>query len=626
MAVKKIDSLRVEGINPEYDNKRYITIPNQETKELRWWQPECFEQLKNTQFAICAAFCGSGKSILQVALAIHDIVENNWKQKQLIIVPQQHISQGFIGDEILEYIPVIVNGEKYEWKVMNNFCDEKNVGILRKLKKWLLQDAVSLSCKHKGGNIITGINAVASHQALSMVWNKLTEAEKKKAIKNLTLRVDEAHHVKGVFDVNENGLTDQEKLVMEEESTNLGKICKFMFNKRYKNSKIHLTTATPYRGDKRIILSPDVLKKFEVYYLDWIEHFKTTGIKNFFLEYQEYNSDPIRQVIANIKAEPNEKHLVIIPSSTHKWRSNGNDELQDLLTRIHKVVPKERVLDLVTKSTQSANKLKLLKEPKDASQGESKYDVVVTCMLGREGTDWCPCSRLHNTACENSITLAVQTMGRPFRRFKGKQNVKMCYYIKRFKKPKKGMTKRELLSDRTNALLVCLQLDEMCHPIMIPVIPQSADNKSKNNGNGGSISSTSLTEVFGDQYPGVKQELFEEIECLEKKDKQGVYSVIDNILDKYNVSDDVIEGVRDAMKVLVLRVLSPKLRNLGIDIAFLREHGFDKIIKKHKLQDTSIFFGSYNDKDWKIIRSILNDWEMMFEKLKEHMEERKNER
>jgi hypothetical protein len=104
--------------------------------------------------------------------------------------------------------------------------------------------------------------------------------------------------------------------------------------------------------------------------------------------------------------------------------------------------------------------------------------------------------------------MAIQTIGRPFRRFDGKTTIRIYYYIRRFAVPKKGMTKRELLSDRTNALLLLMQLDEMNHPILVPIIPNSVkdENDSENE-----PKRLTLIEIFGDQYQAMKKELFEEI-------------------------------------------------------------------------------------------------------------------
>jgi len=606
---KQIDALKVSGRNPQWNDPQYIIPSSQDAKKLRGWQKSAFHKLKNEQFVLVAAFCGSGKSIVQIALAIHDIVRSEYTQKQLVIVPQQHIGYGFVGEEDLEYITLMVNSKRYEWKVNHDFCNEHSTKVIRGLKQWLLADAKSL-VKNNKGRMITGLNAVASHQALAMVWKKLTPNERERAIKNLTLRVDEAHHIKGVFDSAENGLSDEDKVAMEIAATNLGRICRFIIDSKSLTSKIHLTTATPYRGDREIILSPEVRSQFSMYYLDWIEHWKTLGIEYFNIQYEEYKTDPIKQLVSRIKSEPNEKHMVVIPPTTHKWRQDGPGELKTLLEAIRRVVPKERVLDLVTRSTQAKNKALLLQEPKRSDKGESKFDVIVTCNLGREGTDWCPCSRLHNTTCENSITLAVQTMGRPFRRFGGKTTVNIYYYVKEFVKPKEGMTKRDLLTDRTNALLVCIQMDEMCHPILLPEIPSSLDECQKNNGSP-KREYVSLGEILGDQYQSIKKDLITEIESLEVKSAEEIDNLIKRVLESHGA--EYSEHVRDGLRALILRTLSPALKDLGIDVAFLRKEGFDAIVERYGIENLSIFFGAYSKKDWKIIRQIMKThWDEMY--------------
>ena len=604
----KKNGLRVDGQNPEWNDPKYIIVPNPDGVVLgaggRDWQPEAYEQLKDSRNAFIAAFCGAGKTVVLIGLGVHDVVASNYTQRQLIVVPQSHIHKGFVADGDLNYIPIIVDGEKYEWKVNDNFCDINSKDVLNNLKKWMLTDGKTLAGKHTD-HLIMGLNCVASHMALDLVWKSLTPKEKERAVDHLTLRLDEGHHISGVYDIRENeengGLSDIQKKMLDDIRTGLGDVVHFMYNSENETAKICTATATPYRGDRGIILSNTVQDNFDIYYLDWIEHFKTLGIEEFYLEYEEYVGDPIKQVIAKIASEPNEKHMVIVPSKGQKWRVHG-PEYHQLLNEIYKVVPKERVLDLVTPNTQDRNKALLLEEPSTAKGRKSKFDVVVTCMLGREGTDWCPCSREHNTAPEGSMTLAIQTIGRPFRRFEGKTEVRIHYYIPQFKHPEEGMTKREILSDRTNSILLCMQLDEMGNPIIIPLIPDGTPKNDKSKGD--DKESTSLSEVFGDQYHKMKTDLMEEIAFMEKGSEENINGIIDCILAEYEVNEN-LENIKKAILELVHREIiraNPQLKDLGIDVKFLRENGFDKISEDHNIKN--IYFGNYNKKDWKVIRGI----------------------
>jgi hypothetical protein len=340
---------------------------------------------------------------------------------------------------------------------------------------------------------------------------------------------------------------------------------------------------------------------FVEYNLDWIEHFQSLGIRDFYLQYEFYKKDPICQIVNQLRAEPKEKHYIVVPSLGSKWRDEQS--LQNLLKSIHQVFPKDRVLDLVTKSTQQANKIKLLEEPKiSIEEHPSMFDVVIVCMLGREGTDWCACSRIHNASVESSITLAVQTAGRAFRRYDGKEVVKLFHYVKNFTAPK-DITRRELFADRTNALLFSMQCDDFINPIIIPAIP-GQDGKDK-----GVSSRNTLMDVFGDQYQNVQTDLIYGYELMEVKSKENIYALALSICEDYEIVEN-LEAVRDALVVRLLRNTMesdiPKL--MGIDISWLRtECNFDKI----KLVD-SIYYGSYCGEDWKRIRELLKDKDVLW--------------
>lgn len=588
---------RVEGTNPYWNDPQYLYPIDVKFKKMRDWQVDAFELGKDARFFAVQAFCGSGKSILQVNLAIHDIVSSGYKQKQLIVVPQQHIHRGFVGEDDIEYLLVNQNGIDYQWNIQSehNFCDgdERVIGLV----KWLLMPSDKLS-KGFRDNSIGGLNAICSHQALVAAWKLLkTDKEKKQAIRNLTLRIDEAHHINLVFLESED-FSDEEQLAIDCEMTELGRICTFIVNSKIASAKLHLTTATMYRGDRRIVLSKEVRDKFVQYNLDWIKHFQSLGIESFYLQYEEYVGDPIDQIVERIKAEPNEKHFVVVPPTGNKWRKNG-DEYQELLSKLSKL--KARVLDLITPSTQNKNKKLLLAEPKfNDPNNPSKYDVIVVCMLGREGTDWCPCSRLHNSSCENSITLAIQTVGRPFRRYDGKTDVHIYHYVKKFTMPKKGISKRELLTDRTNALLVCMQIDDMQNPILIPVFPnqQESEKSSKE----GKPKTTTLDVEFGDQYENVLRDCFEQYELLEEKNKASVRDLatkicISNGIDETHAN---FKNIRDALAVRIIREVCPELKLAGIDIEFMRHAGYDRIEF-----DNSIWFGNYKGQDFQIVREII---------------------
>ena len=611
---------KVSGSNPHYlDEERLYPIYG-EVKNMFGWQEKAFAKGKDERFFSCQAFCGSGKSILQIYLATHDIIASGFKQKQLFVVPQEHIHKGFVGDGQLQHMSIEQNGKQYNWAIQSchNFCD--GVDRIKSLKNWLLESPNKLAkfSKDPQGKIIAGLNAICSHAALAQVWQEIEqEYEQKgldKIISNLTLRVDEAHHISLVFMECEN-MSHEEWDVINDEITALGKICTYIINSKVSSSKLHLTTATMYRGDARVILSEKVRAKFTTYHLDWIEHFEGLGIQNFLLQYEFYTDNPVDLIAQRILAEPNEKHFVVVPRTGSKWRKNG-DEYRLLLDKLKGL----RVLDLVTPSTQDKNKKLLLAEPKNI-KSPSQFDVVVVCSLGREGTDWCPCSRLHNSACESSVTLAVQTIGRPFRRFEGKTKIEIFHYVKKFITPKKGISSRELLSDRTNAILFCMQMKDLFDPILI--IDDSFELPEPKNGSKVSPKNTvPLQWYFGDQYENVIKAALETYEDLVQDfdsppKAKDIFESMGEICEEFGISEDHIrrEDIQYALACRIIREAAPQAEIDGVDIAFLRNEGFDKIDEKYEF-NRSIYFGNCSKKDWQLIRNIIDNWHEKYQEVK----------
>lgn len=278
----------------------------------RPWQFEAFNTVKESRFAVVSAFCGSGKTVLSIGLAIDDIKMSGYLQKQLIVVPQSMIAENFTRDGKYNYIHVDLCGKKHKkehkcgkihtWSVQHNFCDASNSNIIAKLKEWLLRDSSKLKDKFENKSRIgTGLAAVATHQALGLVWNNSSSAEHRRMIHNLTLRIDEAHHVKGVFDLTEGDLAGTNKKRMEGEATNLGHIGRAIVNSKDTTAKLHLVTATFYRGDQEAILSPTVQNQFKTYYADWLDHWKGLGIKRFNIEFEFYKKDPVKPTVKRHK-------------------------------------------------------------------------------------------------------------------------------------------------------------------------------------------------------------------------------------------------------------------------------------------------------------------------------------
>lgn len=572
--------------------KTRILFRNAKAKKLTMWQPRAFKLVRDERFSVIQAFCGSGKTVLQIALAIYDIITSGFTQKQLIAVPCNHIGNGFAKERIK------IGKRIFDWLPSANFT-EHSLAKTEALKRWVLATPKQLKSRRKSF-LINGLGAVCSQKALVLVWNGrpgfrgLTKSEKRRAIRNLTLRVDEAHHIKQSGTdpaLIENELTAEQLAVAKEEANGLGKIIDYITSSEEETVKLCFTTATFFRGDSCPIILEKARKQFAFFHLDWLEHWLTLGISKLTFEYVEYDKDPIGLILEIIRKNPRRRFLVIVPPRGHKWRVKGRIGEARVRRLAQELKKLGSVCDLVVRpgltwSQQKANKRLLLEEPKDTSR-KPKFDIVLSCNLVREGTDWVPCDFILNAAVESSPTVAVQTLGRPFRRYKVKKEVTICTLVKKFVVPKdSSLRPREILSDRTNMLLVLTMLHDMAYPTKL-YLPTA----KKKSGPSGPKTST-LEAIYGQHYHKILRELFESFEMLVDKTEKSIDIVIESIMDKYPTHDEHRKIVPDALKVRLLRHFKPPSIRCFVDQTYLRRNGFDKIV-----QGKSLYFGELSKKD-----------------------------
>jgi hypothetical protein len=541
--------------------------------QLRDWQKTAFRAGKDERFFLNQSPGGSGKSLLQCALGAYDLAESGGRRKQLILVPQSQISQTFSRP-----ITFKIGGKTYTWKVDHNLCDgRRSTG--RDLKRFLLSGASGEVC-------------ISTHQGIVYLWPRLTAEEKRQVKQDLTVRLDEAHHIAGVMD------DDSEININDDVATKLGKFAQAII--RAKNTKLHLTTATFFRGDATEILSPGVRDKFTIFKLDWDEYFPTLGIDDLRFHYFDYAKDPIKEVCANIAAEPGERHLIIIPPTNRKFRNE--DSFSALMKALKKVMPTEdRILDMVTPGTQETAKRRLERHPE-------QYNVIVACRLFNEGTDWPACNRLQNLdSCEQSLTLAVQRFFRPLRKFPNKRKVSINNYVPRFDAT--ALDRREILSDRFTAVMTALLTHGELLPVCVPIT-----SKVK----GQSPRQSTLQEIYGNaEYRDVVADLVKEYEAAEHKDDaKEMKKIVARVIKSHDMPSDVDPDVlADALLVQLTRIADPDQRSLrkdytikSIDLETIKAGGFDKVWAKVR-KDGILFYGTDNftPKDMRELLNLLDN-------------------
>lgn len=437
--------------------------------------------------------------------------------------------------------------------------------------------------------------------------------------------------------------TESEEAEEKDDSNKLGDVIKHLVDNDTGTSAFTMSTATDFRGDGKKQMWDSLRKETKIFQRDFAQHFKTLGVKTFRLEIQEFKSNPIKQFVRHLKKEKTEYHYVAVPPCNVSWRKDFTEDtdwgVDVLINEIKKAWKGVRILNLVPdeeRSGELGTKKALLKEPKKPSAGEPQYDIVLTCMLGREGTDWCPASRIHVLYAERSITLSVQTLGRVSRRFRrtdkddpksvvylksryarsgeGKQTIIARYYYPFFPEPKKGMTKDELLDGRKNGLLLMLQAEEQFLPILYPEIPSVTTKGKKGTGD----KPLSLAELLGEKYQDLKEDF---VTAIVEFGAQGMTctdfdAIVDELLTEYEVPEQYLQVSKEALQVLYLRHSNIAFR--GIDISFVREHGFPQLYKRVK--DKSLVFG-HSVKNMKLLKKIVQEsFDAMLEMIEHKIE------
>lgn len=547
--------------------------------KLKPWQLEAYLTLRDSPFALLRAFCGSGKTILARAIAVYKIITTG--KRQVFCVPTNDIgNDGFASYFDIE-IPFGKRNKVLKCDAPFNFCSPRSSSKINELIRILCSNPVLDDLADKD-RILSSMQIVVTHQCLTLAIRKISGNPKMlaKFIKNNTFWIDEGHHIKGHDE------SKEEKLTMNL----LGKFVNKILDSKDHGVELFAMTATPYRGDYSRLFSASQLDDFATYSLDFLKHFPTLGIESVDMSLEEYSDahDMARRVAWNIGEEPDRRHIVFVPPTGRKWRRKKND-VNILFDEIYKIImqktgcdleaSKSCVLDLVTENTQAANQKLLRAEPKSGDNRPSRFRVVVACMLCREGSDWCPADRLHNTSMEDSPPVIFQTNGRLFRHFPGKKQVKIRYYMEKFKTIALG--KREFVSDRVNYVLHYMLMDDMLNPIMVNVPPFVRQKKKDDKPKG---KRTTLEEIFSHQYQEMKRFLLTSMADADLKE-DAVNQVISLTMQKYLPSNrKFTKGhatqIRLALKAFLLRSRSDKLRNMGVDVSFIRKNGFDSIVER----------------------------------------------
>lgn len=567
----------------------------------RDYQKKCYERFHKKRRTLLIAPTGSGKSPMQVACAAREILECDYKQKQVFVVPQLDIGNGFSCNAELT-----IDGKTYPFEVTEDCCKDDGLeGPVERIKKFLISKKSHRGYKQKG--ILGGCTAVVSYVSLLEAFKRMTHEQRLYVIQTTSFRLDEVHHISGVGDD-------------VETANRLGVFTKFILDH---DGSLHLTTATFFRGDRQPIIDVKYLSQFEIFTVPFLEHWEVLGLRELHQIYRCYkkSTDLLNQIVESIAAEPDQPTLVIVPQNgvkffkqTDKWKW-----VKKLVCKLEEIYGYGKVLDLVSPDRQEKDKKRLIAKIQD-------FSAVVTCGIGREGTNWPACSRIHNTILDANVLQPIQKLGRALRQYKGKVDVKMFNYIEHFnswdsRSPEKREKIRQLLSDRHNAVIVASMLDDMfCTiPIIMPTLPKQGNKPIQQE-------RLTLDDVYGGSRNELIGRLVQRVLLLPSEfcDGDGVLEVIDEIIEEFkgNMLRDVpVELLRERLKKEIVRRLNPESPNLRLDgvlVNFIRENGWDKVVREH-IKDHSPYIGAAKTEDLKKLKEFLDqyNWDDLMEALTE---------
>lgn len=546
----------------------------------RWFQSEAFKVFRGKHRTVLIAPTGSGKSLIHIFGAVDEVRLSNYELKVLIALPQRNIARSFCTNG---HVRLLLDGEEWIWEVGLNACHD-SIGdeVVRQVRGFLLSKPNNEA--DKANRTVRANVAVVTYAAVLAALHQMTPEEKRIAITTTSLYVDEAHHLANV---------DQ----WEKAATELGELVREWL--RYEGSRVHLGTATFFRGDNKSILSREFLKSFTKYRVEFMDHWKTLGLNKFIQDYKCYSDaeDAKNQILEAIRAEPDKPVLIILPRSGEgifKW-TEKTQFVKSFVAEVKTILEPKMVLNLISKDRQDAD------EEIITYGDQSDISAVVTCYKGREGMDWPACARIHNLQLDGNVLQVIQKLGRALRRFPGKTDVIMFNYIEYFAGWKTDSEKfRQTISERFTSVAVMSMLDDMFYPILMPKIPGGCTIGKKRTRK----EWVTLEDVYGDKRQNIIMDLAQKAESL--PNDSGMSARIDRILqeiiNKYR--EDMLTEVDDyvlmeRLRKELIRRFNPRIPRLRLDdnlTNLLSRVSWDQVVRKY-IAPRSFFEGTASTED-----------------------------
>ena len=488
------------------------TVDVMEPKEIgfvhppRKWQAECFETIApNTPIAFINAPTGSGKSTMLSMLAYQRTV-SDFKKKTIIAVPQTVIGKGF-KTKVFK----LPDGQVIDWSVGLDLVSDSD-DCINQLTNFISDD-IYYSKEYPFERI-----AVCSYNVLRDAFHRLSDEDKEKYWDNLLICIDETHHLQmneisdGVYEMNK-----------------LSQVVDYSFKNN--NNEIILVSATMFRGDKKGLISNEMISQainyklpFDIY-MGEMNYLKSFSY-DFVIDTGNYTND-ISKSIKNLFDDNLKKLFIYIPHTTHfmstgnKNREDKKSEIKEILHQLKIVLNGEsislnektgvyhiqnscgldyKVCDLYDEELFDSKTKHFVNDQK-INEDRDSLDCIITMNRAKEGFDWEHANGMIVVGQRNSLTDVIQMVGRLLRDKQGKEKVKALHMLPFSPNQPTAPNLDNSLNDFFKAIAISLLMEDVFAPTPLQTNEDSAPTG----------------QLSGSSSPSVSSNIFDDLELDENQ-------------------------------------------------------------------------------------------------------------
>lgn len=457
-------------INHDDDSRLHDFVTADGFTNLRNWQEDCYQRLRNAQYSLVCTPTGAGKTTALAAIIAHKMLEDKSK-KTIIVVPQFSIAKGFLCKQFC-----LPTGEKITIEPYENLAFDTEAKSDR-LIEWISRK------KHSRKDLNDRILVCCTATFVNAISHIMRDRNRRKTVlSNLITVLDEAHHARN-DDIND-------------ETNQLGSIVHSLYEmaqrKEIVENQIIMATATFYRGDKCQIISDEMKQSFQRYDMAWdtwlsqMNHLKSFTYQYVFESPLEGYFGGMERAIDDLFDSGKRKLIIYLPqvnSIFDHFCSNKYEQVKEIVNILAKKTKSKvsiapdglivlrsgknqyKILDLVDE--RNRKKKKEFFEHTDINADKDAIDCVIALNMFTEGSDWQHADGMVITGYRDSLTDLIQRIGRVLRDSAGKDTAKIVQILPfdLMSVPNEGL--KDTLNNRYKTLASAMLMEDFFNNIEI---------------------------------------------------------------------------------------------------------------------------------------------------------------